>query len=136
MFIDKRDEALRWYRGSYFRISKDLIRRYGIEIPTFLEILIAHQENLLNKDMLDKETGQFYVESDKIEDLTALTYKQQWKLFNILEHDFKVLRTEVKGMPPKKFITIDFNRIKDLVTGDLIIEKHLHVKKEKATKTS
>lgn len=75
-----------------------------------LAFIVGIDAALLVADLLSKSTyfnqDEFFNTADNVERDTSLSYHKQKKALKVLEK-FKVVRYEIKGIPPKRFFKID-----------------------------
>lgn len=112
------------YESNFYQVNKYLVAEIGFMLSAFFEIIYKWGERL------DQE--RFYMNSAEIYNVHGLTYKQQYTMFNKLEN-LELIYCEVDRKAKKKFITINFERLGDIMVdqGEVRNEK---IKKAKAAR--
>jgi hypothetical protein len=122
--------AFNYYSQKFTRNNNTLLSLYGIEIGTYVSILVAHYETLI-KFKLIEEGGYFFIDYEAIEQKCGLYERQQVRILKILHKDFGLLKYKKNPYTLRKEMQIQFDVLDRLITKDITVEKHL-TKMEKA----
>lgn len=96
-------------------VNKFLAQSLGLDAAIILSELIGWHTFFAERDRLDDE-GMFFCTVDKLEENTTLSEHQQRKAVNKLEA-LGLIKTKRKGLPAKRYFTIDEDAITQLVIG-------------------
>lgn len=113
--------------NGYITLNKKLMKAVGIEEAIIFGELCGNYEYRAAKEELDEDES-FYCTVEDLEDKTTFSEYKQRKAFKKLE-SLGLIRTKLKGVPPKRYIQIDEQQIMNLF--DIQIPKNSGSKTEK-----
>lgn len=100
---------------SYIIVNKKLIKELGAECAIIIGELVSLYLYWGKVDKVD-ESGYFYATVADIEERTGLSKHIQNKAIKKLV-DAGVLKKDIRGLPAKRFIYIDFLRLEQVICG-------------------
>lgn len=113
--------------NSYITLNKKLMKAVGIEEAIIFGELCGNYEYRAARGELDEDES-FYCTVEDLEDKTTFSEYKQRKAFKKLE-SLGLIRTKLKGVPPKRYIQISEQQILNLF--DIQIPKNSGSKTEK-----
>lgn len=116
--------------SSFLTVNKLIAHDYGLEAAALLGELASIQVYWEAHNGLDEE-GMFFETAEQITENTSLTPYQQGKASKILE-EAGLLRTKRKGVPAKKYYSIDCNNLETFFKNKFL--KNLETRNEKTEK--
>lgn len=113
MIMTDMDIANIMAQGNYFTFNKIFARQLGLEEALVLGALINRYKYYYDKGLLDEDC-MFYCTVNTLQEDTTLSDYQQRKCFNNLENA-GVITTERKGLPAKRYIKLNADKIIDIL---------------------
>ena len=90
---------------AHFQVNKKVAKLVGIDAAYLLSYLID-KDNFFSDNYITKgDDNYFFLQSDKIENDTTLSYKVQKKCISLLEKN-EFIKTKLMGIPRKLYFTI------------------------------
>lgn len=114
MNSEARHQLISKYRGDFYQINRKLIEKVGFLEAAFFDVLVQYEDLMIRMGYI-KDGEAFFMDSEKLTQYTKLTYKQQYRLFNILEES-GLITFEVKGIPPRKWIKVNYEKLNKLIS--------------------
>lgn len=102
----------RWEKRSSIMVDKGMIERYGLNAAVFLGELISKCKYFEIKHQISND-GYFFNTVENMRHDTGLSRFQQEQAISILQDD-GVIEVKLKGIPPKRFFSLNLYRIVDL----------------------
>lgn len=98
--------------GNYIAVNRSLIRAIGLHEAVIVGELASEAMQWAKEGRLNE--GWFYITTEKLEYKTSLSAHLQRKALNNLS-DLGIIQIAYKGIPKKRFVRIDFQRLMTLV---------------------
>lgn len=97
--------------GNWFMFSRHFLYAMDPAEAIFLQYLINWSSRV---NAIDLHDGWFYCSAKRIQKEMVMTIDTQTRRFKVLK-GLGVIETKMEGMPAKRWILINYNKIKDLI---------------------
>lgn len=105
---------------NYIALNRDLVRLFGLQEAVLFSELCSEYRYWDNNNGLDD--GYFYSTIENIERMTGLSRKQQDLAIKKLK-EFGVIETKLRGMPAKRYIKINLEKLEIVQKGQTRLSK-------------
>ena len=107
---------------AYLKVNKELLKQFGPNLTVYITNLVDKMRYFRERGMLN-EDGSFFLTLDMQVEQTGMSKYQLRKCKEKLIKE-EILKTEMRGLPPKEFYKIDLGKLVDKYLFDLRTNIH------------